>query len=208
MSRRAAKQKAAPPAPTTIAARRGWAEGDREADAIEKTLVDVRNYIDEVEKAVASLHTDQERVESLLGPLVDIDEPGPLLNGGTAEELAPAVAKIREALLAVGTVGSLGETAYDLARKAYIEVEGVDVARLRTLASERDAEEERAQEAEAEVEDLEAQVADGLRPEDVGELLVRCGCHEPPNGWTRDNVLEQLTELAWQVSLARSKGAA
>lgn len=202
MSRRAAKQKAPPPAPTIAIGRSGWSEGDREADAIEKTLVDVRNYIDEVENAVASLHTDQERVESLLGPLVDIDEPGPLLNGGTAEELAPAVAKIREALLAVGTVGSLGETAYDLARKAYIEVEGVDVARLRTLASER------AQEAEAEVEDLEAQVADGLRPEDVGELLVRCGCHEPPNGWTRDNVLEQLTELAWQVSLARSKGAA
>lgn len=208
---RSARQTARPITPAVVTGHTGvrsWTpEWEQEADQAENALVDVRNYLAELRKGIDGLQGDSQALEALLGPLVDEEEPGPLLDGSIGADLAgPIVVALRKALTIINELGRRGEVADDLAHKAATEADGIDLARLKEIAAERDKEEERADEATGKVEDLEGQLAENMAPEEVGALLVRAGWSEPPNGWTRLRVTEVLEQLAWNVSLLQARG--
>lgn len=212
---RSARQTARPITPAVVTGHTGvrsWTpEWEQEADQAENALVDVRNYLAELRKGIDGLQGDSQALEALLGPLVDEEEPGPLLDGSIGADLAgPIVVALRKALTIINELGRRGEVADDLAHKAATEAEGIDLARLKEIASERMSEEERADEAEGKVEDLEEQIKaleeERMSDEEIGALLVRAGWSEPPNGWTRLRVTETLEQLAWNVSLLQARG--
>lgn len=161
-------------------------------------LEDTRGHIARAVAHWDGLHSDAEDIERALCPLVDTE-------GEIADTLsAETRAAIRRALEIANAIQRRAEDGRSASVSARTSADEIDWSAPLAAAEESAKHEERADGLEAEAEDLRGELAEALTPDDVGELLVDAGCHEPANGWTHAHVAELLQELAWLAARRRS----